>query len=62
MHRFASRPFAVPAFTSARRMSPVLMCTTPYRRTMCSHCVPFPDAGGPAITKCSGRVISAAKV
>jgi hypothetical protein len=33
----------------ARSRSPVLMCTSPYRLSSSSHCVPLPQAGGPAI-------------
>ena len=35
--------------TAARSKSPAEMCTRPNFSTMSSHCVPFPEAGAPAI-------------
>mmetsp|Transcript_28577 Transcript_28577/g.52190 ORF Transcript_28577/g.52190 Transcript_28577/m.52190 type:complete len:208 (+) Transcript_28577:385-1008(+) len=56
MNSLAFFPTSVWATTAARSMSPVLRCTTPYLSLIISHCVPFPDAGAPAIMIFSGSL------
>ena len=49
IYSLANTPTVVCADTAARSISPVLKCMTPYLDWMISHCVPFPEAGAPAM-------------
>jgi len=51
----ACMPSGVSFLIASRSKSPVEMWTTPNALTMRSHWVPFPHAGGPEITRRSGR-------
>ena len=54
-----SRPSGVSSRTACRRMSPVEMWGTRYRRAILTACVPFPDPGGPISTRFSGNYFNA---